>query len=73
MNTVPKINSVSGLKFYGVDLLKLFECFNFFRMRGDVHRDAFAVADEVPADVARNSFGETPSSTSSASVLISIF
>lgn len=52
-------------------LLKLFACFNFFRIRGELQRDAFELL--IIADVARKSVGETPSSTSSASVLISIF
>lgn len=51
-------------------LLKLDKEFSFFRILGDVH-----LLLPLPArlDVEFISFGETPSSTSSASVLISIF
>lgn len=56
--------------FYAL-LLKLFACFNFFRMRGEVQRDGPPVGLTVVEIF--NSFGDTPSSTSSASVFISIF
>lgn len=56
--------------FYAL-LPKLLICLSFFRILGEFHR--IAVDAETTADVARKSLGETPSSTSSASVLISIF
>lgn len=51
-------------------LLKLIDDLNFFRIRGEFHLEGFS---DNSALSGRISFTETPSSTSSASVLISIF
>lgn len=51
-------------------LLKLIDDLNFFRIRGEFHREGFSDNNALSG---RISFTETPSSTSSASVLISIF
>lgn len=51
-------------------MLKLIDVRNFFLMRGEFHLDGFS---ESMALNGRSSLTETPSSTSSASVFISIF